>query len=62
MVFFNELDSRKDVRRHEAETQGKEFDASAELQDVFRDFVGQFEHIELRIHQELYSDALTTDP
>lgn len=56
--LINHLGSIRDSRRHAAEKVGDDFDPNTELLRVFRDFVDRFEHIECRIHQELYSGEL----
>ncbi len=56
--FFNQLGSLRDARKHEAESHGEEFDADATSIHALRDFIDQFEHIECRIHQMLFSGAL----
>ena len=59
--LINDLGSIRDTRRHAAENRGEDFDLRSELLGVFGDFVDRFEHIELRIHQELYSDEMKSD-
>lgn len=58
MVLFNNVASHRDTLKHDAQNQGKKPDVGLA---AFRDLIDQFEHIECRIHQALYSDALAFD-
>ena len=48
----------KDMARKEAKDSSQKIDENTELLTIFRKFINEFEHSEMRLHQILYSSSI----